>query len=199
MRYVYLAVAVFLISCARSPVFENYIPLSTGSKWLFESQDGTSAEISVYSDSLTESRDTVFNIFFLGDNIEFVKTPNTISWMLSTEDVVNDEEVVLERRFYPFFEQPFISGEKRRIVYEDYNSDATMYFRRVYEYEYDLNDDGSVNLNIWINSLKVRADDSTVNSENYTITLVPDTGFKRIVLDRNGNTYVFELRDLQEE
>ncbi len=184
--------------CGKRVFFGNYLPFSTGYKWTFEDENGSLAEIEIFSDSLSGFRDTVFRVFFLGKNVDFVKTPNTLSWRLVKKAVIKDREVLLEDRYYPFFEMPFEDGKTNSIVYERRDIETGVYFRREYNYKYGFNEDEAM-VDIHLNTLYVYDNDSIKENLQYLFYLVPDTGFKRIVYVENGKTHYFHLKEYRGE
>lgn len=183
---------LLFISCGKDEYFGDYVPLTTGSKWTFEDDAGNLAEISVYADSLSSYKDTIFKVFFLGSNIDFLKTPNYVSWRWYRSVVVNDKEIVLEDRFYPFWEIPFISGEKRTIVNNVAFYDDGIYYRNAYSYEFQREDDI---VKIMINSgyYTIVGEDTVQHDLSYIFTMVQDTGFKEIIYIKDGITHHFRL------
>ena len=180
--------------CGKKEFFTDYIPLSMGSVWVFEDNDGSMAEIEITDDSLTAYRDTIFKLFFLGNNIDFMKTPNTLSWRFTKRYLIEDREVVLEDRYYPFFEMPFIEGRTRHIVYENHDSYSGAYFKRVYDYTYGMEHE-RVRVDITSDVLYVYNNDSVNDVSSYTFFLSPDTGFVKIIYTLNGKVHNLKLKE----
>lgn len=180
------------MGCGEKLNFRDYLPFNTGSEWIFKDEEGNLAKIEVNSDSLISLRDTVYSVFFLGQNIGFIKTPNSISWHFIKKVVIEDREVVVEDRFYPFFEMPFIEGKTSRVVYENRDAESGVYFKRVYDYVYNTVSEG-ISIGITTCALYVYNGDSIREEVSYDFLLVPDTGFKKITYGEGGVIHRLEL------
>ncbi|GEM_PF-6940776 len=193
IKYLLIAFAVVVLSgCGRKVYFDDYLPFTTGSKWIFEDDEGALAEVEVSADSLSTFRDTIYKVFFLGKNLDFLKTPNTLSWHFVKTVVIEDREIFMEDRYYPFFEMPFVAGRTGRIVYEKYDNKTGAYFKRIYEYIYNFENRG-IRVNISTDALYVYNNDSTDEQESYSFLLVPDTGFVEITYVKDGRTHNLNL------
>ncbi len=197
MRLAIVLLGILLVAgCGKEEYFGNFLPFATGNVWTFEDENGNRAEISIYGDSLSGYKDTIFKVFFLGNNMDFLKTPNYVSWRWYRTIVVNDKEIELENKYYPFFEMPFISGEKRTIENNAFFSDEDVYYHNMYSYEFDENENA---VNITINSryYTVIEGDTTHHEVSYIFTVVRDTGFKEITYIEDTTIHHFSLVGFQ--
>ncbi len=187
---------LFFDGCGKKEFFGNFLPFSVGTSWILEDEGGNRAEISVYGDSLSGYKDTIFKVFFLGKNIDFIKTPNYVSWKWYRTLVVNDREIELENRFYPFLEEPFVPEEERVIAYTAYFNEVGVYYSNRYTYVFERHGDG---LTITINSnyFVATGDDTTRHQIIYIFTMAEDTGFKEITVVEDTLQHHFTLVDFR--